>query len=214
MVVGLWGKKIGMTQIFEKDKVVPVTVIDTANWYIAQIKREEKDGYNAIQIVCLRDKYVSEYTREKFTTEWIKKPQQYFLFVREVKVSQLSEDTVVGQEFNGDSLVAGGEKVDVFGITTGKGFAGSVKRHRFGGGRASHGGKLGRKTGSLSFMRSQGRVIKGKRMPGHMGTCSRVMKHLEVVKIDNEAKAVFVKGSIPGRPGALVFVRKQGVTNG
>lgn len=209
MAAGVWGKKIGMTQIYAKDKVVPVTVIDTANWYITQIKREEKDGYNAVQIGCLRDKYVSEYTREKFTTEWIKKPQSYFVFLREVKIPTLSEEIVIGELFKGDEIVHPGERVDIVGNTIGKGFAGSVKRHRFRGGPSSHGDKMGRKTGSLSFMRSHGRVIKGKRLPGRMGNKQRVMKHLEIVKTDAGENILLVKGSIPGRPGSLVFIRKQ-----
>ena len=98
----------------------------------------------------------------------------------------------------------------IFGITKGRGFQGAVKRHGFSGGRASHGSKLGRKPGSLSYMRRQGRVVKGKKMPGHMGVERRVMKNLEVVKIEPEAHVVFVKGSVPGKSGSLVFVRKRG----
>ncbi len=105
-------------------------------------------------------------------------------------------------------FLAEGDTVDVFGITKGAGFQGVVKRHGFAGGRASHGATFGRFPGGLSFMRSRGRVIKGKRMPGHMGVDRRVMKNLEIIKIESEAHVVLVKGSVPGKSGSLVFVRK------
>ena len=104
--------------------------------------------------------------------------------------------------------------VDVFGVTIGKGFQGVVKRHGFKGGRASHGSKLGRQPGSLNYQRSSGRVAKGKKLPGHMGCSQRVMKNLKIVKIEPSARILFIKGSLPGKTGSLVFVRKCGVNNG
>lgn len=204
MVIGLWGKKIGMTQIFQNDKVVPVTVIDTANWVITQIKSDENDGYNAVQVGCLRAKHL----KEKFTPDWLKKPSKFFGILKEIKVSNL-EGLSVGNSID-LTVLEEGKKVDIYGHTKGCGFAGAMKRHGFKGGAGSHGDKTGRRTGSLSFMRAEGRVIKGKRLPGHMGVELKAMKNLEVVKIDSGANVILVKGSIPGKSGSLVFVKKCG----
>ncbi len=206
MVNGLWGKKIGMTQIFsDNQKVVPVTAIDVAGWYITQIKTEQQDGYNAVQVGHLKNKYQGQ----EFAQDWLKDSQKYFSSLREVRMQEaLSEDVKVGQVADLNSVLNAGDSVDVFGITIGKGFAGVVKRHGFAGGGASHGAKMGRFTGSLSFMRSQGRVIKGKKMPGHLGNVRKATKNLQVVKIESQANVLFVKGSIPGKSGSLVFVKK------
>lgn len=206
MITGLWGKKIGMTQIFKNDKVIPVTVIDASNWLITQLKSHENDGYNAVQVGCVKSKY----SGENFASDWIKKPKQYFSKLREIKIENSLEGFNVGNNVDLATLLEEGKLVDVFGITKGCGFAGGMKRHGFKGGAASHGDKTGRRTGSLSFMRAEGRVIKGKRLPGHMGVDQRVMKNLEVVKIDSSSKVIFVKGSVPGKPGSLVFIRKCG----
>lgn len=204
MLQGVWGKKIGMTQVFANDVVVPVTVIDVARWVVTQVKTAEKDGYNAIQIGTVRPRFVGK----PFSADWIKKLNVYFTFVREVKVTDPSVQFEVGQEVDPVAVIADGAYVDVFGISKGKGFQGGIKRHGFAGGRASHGQKLGRKPGSLSFMRARGRVMKGKRLPGHMGTTAQVSKHLQVVKVDAPAGLILVKGSVAGSAGSLVYVQK------
>ena len=206
MITSLWGKKIGMTQLFKGDKVVPVTVINTADWFVTQIKKQDKDGYNAVQIACLRPRYVGK----TFDQNWLKKLNKFFGHVKEVKVKDLNEEVIVGNPANFSSILSEGNTVDIFGVTKGCGFAGAVKRHGFKGGANSHGDKTGRRTGSLSFMRSQGRVIKGKRLPGHMGTSNRVMKNLEIIKVDSNANIVAVKGSVPGKSGSLIFINKLG----
>lgn len=204
MVNGLWGKKIGMTQVFsEENKVVPVTVIDVAHWYVTQIKTLETDGYNAIKLGCVKQKY----TDQSFSPQWLSEPRKYFSAFKEVPMDAGTEGIEIGKPLDWNVIVQG-DTVDVFGITKGAGFQGVVKRHGFSGGRASHGATFGRFTGSLSFMRSRGRVIKGKRMPGHMGVDRRVMKNLRVIKVEPEAQVVLVKGSVPGKTGSLVFVRK------
>ena len=205
MVQGLWGKKIGMTQVFSEDqKVVPVTVIDVAHWFVTQIKTKERDGYDAVQLGCVKRRYADQ----SFSSSWLQAPTQYFSILKEVHLSDVSTEIVVGQPADISLLLAKGDNVDVFGVTIGRGFQGGVKRHGFAGGRASHGSNLGRGPGSLSFMRSRGRVIKGQRMAGHMGTDLRVMKNLEVIKVEADAKVVLIKGSVPGKSGSLVFVRK------
>lgn len=207
MITGIWGKKIGMTQVFsEKNQVVPVTLIDVSNWLVTQVKNKEHDGYSAVQLGCVRD----EFAQEQFAPDWLKKPKKYFSVLREVTLNDDSHSLAVGQTADVGTILAQGDSVDVSGTTIGRGFQGVVKRYNFGGGRASHGDKLGRSPGSLSFMRRQGRVIKGKKMPGHMGVESCVVKNLQVVKVEPSAHVVFVKGSVPGKCGSLVFVRKRG----
>ena len=205
MVNGLWGKKIGMTQVFSEDnKVVPVTVIDISNWYVTQLKTEEKDGYSAVQLGRVKDRFADE----SFSLAWLKEPRKYFGIFKEVRLDEDAQGIEVGQSADAAEFVAQGDMVDVFGITKGAGFQGVVKRHGYSGGKASHGSTFGRSPGGISFMRTCGRVIKGKAMPGHMGVDRRVMKNLEVVKVEPEARVLVVKGSVPGKSGSLVFVRK------
>jgi len=204
MVKGLWGKKVGMTQVFAGNKAVPVTVIDLSHWLVVRIKTKQQDGYDAIQVGCLRDRFVDK----AFSADWLKKPSNYFSVMREVQIDQIGQDVAVGSPIDFHTKVTTGEHVDVFGRTKGCGFAGVVRRHRFAGPPASHGHTMGNRTGSLSFMRSRGRVIKGKRMPGHLGNVQRVMKGLEVVRVESDARVVLVKGSVPGKAGSLVYIRK------
>ena len=205
MVNGLWGKKIGMTQVFsENNKVVPVTVIDVAHWYVTQIKTQETDGYTAVKLGCVKQRYADL----PFSKEWLSEPRKYFSAFKEVPMDEGTEGIEIGQPAQTSEWIAQGDMVDVFGITKGAGFQGVVKRHGFAGGGASHGSTFGRSPGSMSYMRTRGRVPKGKRLPGHMGVEKRVMKNLRVIKIEPEAQVVLVTGSVPGKCGSLVFVRK------
>lgn len=205
MAKSIVGKKIGMTQIFsDKDKVVPVTAIDYSNWFVTSIKSVDRDGYDAIQVGSLRKKYVGK----EFSDLWLKNTKKFFGVVREVDKHDFAQEIALGQPVDFSVVFNAGEFVDVFGTTKGYGFQGVVKRHGFTGGRASHGPRFGRIPGSIGFMRSKGRVIKGKKLPGHLGNVQRVMKNLEVIRVEPEAKIVFVKGSVPGSSGSLVFMRK------
>lgn len=206
MLKGIWGKKIGMTQVFsEAGKVVPVTAINLDNWFVTQIKTQEADGYEAVQLGLVRTRYEGK----PFEAQWLKKPKQFFLELKEVKLESAQDFNLkVGDAVDFASMIEQGKLLDVFGITIGKGFQGVVKRHGFSGGRASHGPRFGRIPGSLSFMRSQGRVIKNKKLPGHMGVQKRVMKHLEIVQIEPQSKIVLIKGSVPGGAGSLVYMQK------
>lgn len=207
MISGLWGKKIGMTQVFSADnRVIPVTAIDLADWIVTQIKTKERDGYNAVQVGCVR----RQFSGQPFANEWLLEKQKYFLVLKEIASLESNTDIAVGHPADISMVLSEGDNVDVFGTTMGKGFQGAMKRHGFAGGPASHGGqKFGRRPGSLSFMRRQGRVIKGKRMPGHMGIDNRVMKNLQIVKLEPSANVILVKGSVPGKTGSLVFVKKR-----
>lgn len=204
MASGIWGKKIGMTQVFSDDqKVVPVTAIDVSNWCVTSVKTKERDGYDAVQLGCIK----KNHSDQKFSAEWLRAPKKYFAVLREVRLDEPQEFTI-GQSIGLTAFLEQGDLVDVFGVTVGKGFQGVVKRYNFSGGRGSHGDKMGRTPGALEGQTSCGRVAKGKKMPGHMGDRQRVMKNLKVVRVEPNANVVFVKGSIPGKSGSLVFVRK------
>lgn len=207
MIKGIWGKKVGMTQVFSQDnRVIPVTVIDVSNWVVTQVKSKDHDGYSAVKLGHVRD----DFAKKEFSQEWLKDSKKYFSTMREVPLKNEEHGLQVGQSADIATILLQGDSVDVTGITIGRGFQGGMKRHGFSGGRESHGSKLGRRPGSLSYMRRQGRVPKGKRMPGHMGVEQRVMKNLKVIKVTPEAHVIFIGGSVPGKTGSLVFVSKRG----
>ena len=206
MVHGFWGKKLGMTQFFTDNKVIPATIIDVSSWFVTDIKTKERDGYCAVQVGRVRTRF----EQESFSAQWLKDKKKFFLFVREIPVAQISEDIVIGNQANFYNLFAVGDVIDVTGVTKGCGFAGVVRRHGYAGGRASHGSMMGNRPGSIGFIGKSGKVIKGKELPGHMGVDKVTMRNLEMVKILEDKHVVAVKGSIPGKAGSLVFVRKAG----
>ncbi len=204
MITGIWGRKIGMTQVFANDKVVPVTAIDIADWYVTNIKTVERDGYNALQVGSVKNRFKDE----KYSNEWIKTPNRYFSFIREIPLENANIDFVVGKRIDFSQQLQLGELVDVRSKTIGKSFAGVVKRHNFGGPPGSHGSTMGNRPGSIGSLVKSGHVIKGKKLPGHMGCDNQMMRNLEIVMVEAETKTLLVKGSIPGKAGSLVFVRK------
>lgn len=200
------GKKLGMTQLYdEAGNLHPVTVIQLGPCTVMQVKTEETDGYTALQL-GFEDKARRRATKperrraEKADTE----PKR---FVREVRLSELSEDhkpglVLTAAEFEGVRVV------DVQGISKGKGFAGVVKRWGFRGAPASHGtSKVHRRPGSIGAGSSPSRVIKGMKAPGRMGGVRRTVKNLDVVKLDPEKNLLVVHGGIPGPAGGFVSVR-------
>src|SRR5689334_7854552 len=120
MITGIWGRKIGMTQVFVNDKVVPVTAIDIADWYVTNIKTVERDGYNALQVGSVKNRYKDE----KHSKDWVKSPNRYFSFVREIRLEQATNEFVVGKLIDFSELIKPGELVDVRSKTIGKSFAG------------------------------------------------------------------------------------------
>ena len=195
-----------MTQLFGANRVVvPVTALDLSDWKVIRQKTAERDGYNAVVVGLVRDAYKDEAASEA----WLKEPKKYFKMIREIPVDE-EVSVTVGDTTPLEELFAEGDRVLVSGITIGKGFAGVVKRHGFAGGRASHGDTMGRRPGSIGFMATQGRVPKGKKLPGHMGTTRQTIKNLEVIKVEPSERIIFVKGSVPGKAGSLVFVQKSG----
>lgn len=204
-IAGLWGNKIGMSQIFEGDKAIIVTAVDTSSWLIVGFKTMARDGYNAVKLGKLSPKYQGQ----AFDSAWLKNLSRYFSYVREVHCGELPSEFVVGADISALTSLPAGTNVDVVGTTKGRGFAGVVKRHGFNGGRSSHGGKnMLRRPGALSFMRSEGRVVKGKRMGGHLGDTRCTLKGLRVVRVDAAAQLMLISGSMPGKTGSLVFMRK------
>lgn len=206
MVKGLWGKKVGMTQLFVGNDVVPVTVINVSGWFVLQVKNQEVDGYNAVQVGCLRKKYEAE----GFKNEYLKKKKKYFLYVREIAVDVVDESLEIGKPVSMEGVLEKEQCVDVIGVSKGAGFAGVMKRHNFAGGPKSHGSSFKRAPGSLGNLCANGKVAKGKEMPGHMGVDRVTTKNLKVVDLDQDKQVVLVKGSVAGKSGSFVFMRKCG----
>ncbi len=205
MATMLLGKKIGMTSLYdEKGVLVPLTVIQLGPCYVTQIKTEETDGYNAIQI-GFEDK------KEKRTTKPLKghfekagvKPKRV---LREIRVPN-PQDYELGQELT-VQLFEGVKRVDVIGRSKGKGFAGVMKRHGFAGGRDSHGFEWHRHPGSIGASAYPSRVFKGTRMAGHMGDKRRTVRNLEVFKVIPDKNVILVRGNVPGARNGYVVVRR------
>jgi large subunit ribosomal protein L3 len=202
MAEGLLGRKRGMTQVFtEKGRVVPVTVLEIGPCYVTQIRTNDKEGYAAIQIGFEESRRLNKPSRGHL------KNLPSLKYLREVRTNQLGEYKV-GQKLNAALFVVG-EKVDVTGISKGKGTAGAVKRHHFRGGPKTHGqsDRL-RRPGSSSATTTPGRVLKGTRRAGHMGAARVTVSNLEVVQVDPERNLVTVRGAVPGPKSGLVFMKK------
>jgi len=208
MLTSVLGKKIGMTQVFDSTgNVVPVTAIDAGNLYVIQIKNKSKDGYVALQLGVLRDKYQDK----DYSDTWLKHKVSYFSDIKEVEIEGDVVDFKPGQRIGLNNVaLKEGQKVSVSGKTIGFGFQGVVKRWHFSGGPKSHGSKFHRRPGAISHMRTQGEVIKGKRLPGHKGNKNFTVRGLTLVKIDSEKGYLLVKGAVPGKSNSLVLVSRQG----
>ena len=197
-----------MTQFFSSDnqKVIPVTIIEFGEWFVLQRKNIGNDGYDSVQIGCLRNKYKGQ----SFSSEWLLDKKKYFIFVKEIKCES-SDVFEIGSIFSFENIFSNGDKVDAVGKIVGKGFQGVVKKYGFKGGRASHGDKLGRKPGSLSGLRTQGMVFKGKKIPSHDGCRFKTIKNLIVVKCDLEKSYLAINGCVPGKSGSLIKIMKGSV---
>jgi large subunit ribosomal protein L3 len=203
MKKAILGKKLGMTQIFDENgKIVPVTVIEAGPCAVIAKKNVEKDGYDAIQVGFeeKREKLVNKPMKGHFAKVGVT-PKR---FIKEFKL----EDTAayeVGQEIKVDVFEAG-DKVDVTGVSKGKGFAGVIKRWNFSIGPKSHGSKFHRAPGSQGGASDPSRTFKNRKMPGHMGHETKTVMNLEIVKVMSEKNIVLVKGGVPGpKKGYLVI---------
>ena len=205
-MMGLIGRKVGMTQVFdEKGDVVPVTVIEAGPCTVTEIRTSERDGYTALQLGFGTNKekrftkpYLGQFTKRNLP------PSRH---LREFRIADVSAYTL-GQTLNA-SVFEKGEHIDVEGTTKGRGFAGIIKRHGFKGGHASHGPTMGREPGSIGSSAYPSRVIKGKRLPGRMGGKPLTSKNLMVAGVDVEQNVVLVRGAIPGPTNGLVFILKR-----
>ena len=205
--LGLLGRKVGMTRIFTEDGTsIPVTVLDVSNNRVTQVKTPESDGYAAVQV-----------TYGTRRASRVAKPQAGHLakagveagsFTKEFRldaeiISQLSAGSNVSVE-----IFQAGQKVDVSGVTIGKGYAGTIKRHHFASGRASHGNSRSHNVpGSIGMAQDPGRVFPGKRMTGHLGDVNRTAQNLEIARVDVERGLMLVKGAVPGAKNGNVVVR-------
>lgn len=207
MSMGLVGRKVGMTRVFTEDgSTVPVTVLDVSNNRVTQIKTSENDGYAAVQV-----------TFGKRRPNRVGKPLAGHLAKAGVEAGEvLREFPVIQDELGtlkpGDvisvTIFQAGQKVDVSGITIGKGFSGPIKRHHFSSNRASHGNSVSHNSaGSIGMAQDPGRVFPGKRMAGHLGDVASTMQNLEVVRVDEVRQLLLVKGAVPGAKGGDVVVR-------
>ena len=205
--LGLLGRKVGMTRIFTEDGTsIPVTVLDVSNNRVTQVKTPESDGYAAVQV-----------TYGTRRASRVAKPQAGHLakagveagsFTKEFRldaeiISQLSAGSNVSVE-----IFQAGQKVDVSGVTIGKGYAGTIKRYNFSSGRASHGNSRSHNVpGSIGMAQDPGRVFPGKRMTGHMGDVNRTVQNLEIARVDAERGLLLVKGAVPGSKNGNIIVR-------
>ena len=204
MKKGIIGRKVGMTQIFdEKGNVIPVTVIEAGPCVVAQVKTEETDGYNAVQLGFgdVKDKHINKPEAGHFAKAKLANKKH----LREFRLDSI-EGIKVGDEVKADVFVAG-EKVDVQGTSKGKGFQGVIKRHVQSRGPMGHGSMYHRRPGSMGSTSTPGRVFKGKKLPGHMGRVTVTIQNLDVVKVDMDKNVLLIKGSVPGTKGAILKVK-------
>lgn len=200
---GILGKKIGMTQVFtEEGKLIPVTVIEIEPNIVTQIKTVEKDGYDAIQLgtQTIRES-LSNKPKLGHTKKANTEPKRFLREIRGVNTN----DYTLGQIIDVDTF-SEGEVVDVSGISKGKGFQGVIKRHNQSRGPMGHGSQYHRGVGSLGTMLPM-HVLKGKKMPGHMGNVKRTIQNLEIVSIDKENNIILIKGNVPGPKQSLIIIR-------
>jgi large subunit ribosomal protein L3 len=206
MSLGLVGRKVGMMRIFTDDgDAVPVTVLDVSNNRVAQIKTVGSDGYSAVQIAYgeRRASRVSKAEAGHFAKAGVQAGHELREFrVAADKLGDLAPGAVVPA-----ALFAAGQKVDVAGTSIGKGFTGTIKRHNFGSGRATHGNSRSHNVpGSIGMAQDPGRVFPGKRMSGHMGDVAKTVQNLEIARVDAERGLLMVRGAVPGAKGGAVVV--------
>jgi len=204
MTLGVIGKKLGMTQVFdEQGLAIPVTVIKVDKIVVTQVKTVEKDGYNAIQVgtVPANEKHLTKAQIGHFKVNEL----ENFRHLQEFRIDN-PQDYKVGQSIE-VSILNDIEKVDVVGTSIGKGFQGTVKRWNFSRGPMGHGSKNHRAPGSIGAGTTPGRVIKGKKMAGNMGNERVTVTKLKLVKVDSENSLILIKGAVPGPEGKLVTIK-------
>ncbi len=208
MSIGLVGRKCGMSRVFTEDgRSVPVTLIEATPNRVTQVKTIENDGYSAIQVTAgnKRAGLINKPQAGHFAKANVTAGRGLWEF--RVAAEELGK-FAIGGELKAEEIFSVGQKVDVSGVSKGKGFQGTIKRHHFTMGDATHGNSLShRAPGSIGQRQTPGRVFPGKKMAGHMGAVNRSSINLEVVKIDSERHLIAVKGAVPGAPGGNVVIR-------
>lgn len=205
MKKAILGKKIGMTQIFDENgKVIPVTAIEAGPCTVIQIKTVDNDGYQAVKLGFgeVKENKLTKPKKGEFAKANIT-PKKH---LREFRLEEISYN--VGDEIKAD-IFAAGDAVDITGTSKGKGFQGVIKRHGQSRGPMGHGSMYHRRPGSMGSTSTPGRVFKGKRLPGHMGTNTITIQNLEVVSVDLDKNVILVKGSVPGANGAILKIKSS-----
>lgn len=207
-MAGIIGKKLGMTQIFEESgAVVPVTVIEAGPCPVVQVRSQEKNGYAAVQL-GFGQKKATRATKAEMghaTKAGLEAAPQV---LKEFNIAD-GETPTLGEQVT-VSVFTPGQKVKVTGTTKGRGFQGVMKRHGFHGGRASHGAtRVHRSPGSIGAGTNPSRVIKGKKLPGHMGDAQQTISNLRVAKVDTERNLLYLRGAVPGPVNGVVFITQQ-----
>src|SRR6478735_6333661 len=208
MSIGLVGRKCGMSRVFTADgRSVPVTLIEATPNRVTQVKTLENDGYSAVQVTAgsKRSSLVNKPSAGHYAKAKVEAGRGLWEF--RVEATDLGK-FAVGGEVKADEVFTVGQKVDVQGVSKGKGFQGTIKRHHFTMGDATHGNSLShRAPGSIGQRQTPGRVFPGKKMSGQMGNVTRSAMGLEVVQIDTERHLIAIKGAVPGAPGGHVIIR-------
>ena len=198
------GRKVGMTQIFDENgNVIPVTVIEAGPCSVVQVKTEETDGYNAVQLGfgAVKENKINKPQKGHFTKVKVTLAKH----LREFKLEDIS-NVKVGDQIKADIFVTG-DSVDIQGTTKGKGFQGVIKRHGQHRGPMGHGSMYHRRPGSMGPCSTPGRVFKGKKLPGHMGVETVTIQNLKVVRVDLDKNVILVKGSVPGNKGSILKIK-------
>lgn len=204
MKKAILGRKLGMTQIFDENgRVIPVTVVEAGPCPVIQKKTVDKEGYNAIQVGFenIREKLVNKPRKGQFAKAGVALKR----IIKELRLENI-DAYEVGSEIKAD-IFAAGEKVDVSGVSKGKGFAGAIKRWNFSRGPMSHGSKYHRGVGSQGASSDPSRTFKNKKMPGHMGNRNTTVLNLEVVRVMPEKNVILIKGGVPGPNKGYVVIR-------
>lgn len=204
MSLGLLGKKLGMTRLFDEEAraMIPVTVIDVSGNTILQTKTPESDGYSAVQVGF--DDQKEHRVNKPDLARFKKAGSAPKRFIQEFRFDAGAD---LPAEHSGLETFSAGQWVDVIGHSKGKGFQGAVKRHGFGGLKMTHGSMMHRRTGAIAAGSTPGRVWKGQKMPGHMGTTRTTVQNLKVVAVRPEDGVILVSGAVPGTKGSYVTVR-------
>ena len=206
MIKAIMGKKIGMTQIFdEQGRMIPVTVVEATPNVVVQIKTEENEGYNAIQIGFgeIRERLVNKPRKGTFAKAGVE-PKR---FLKEFKLDDISSYSI--KDEIKVTVFEAGDKIDVSGISKGKGFQGVIRRWNFKRGPETHGSKFHRAPGSQGASSDPSRTFKNRKMPGHMGHVKRTVLNLEIVKVMPEQNVILIKGGIPGPNKGTVVIRNS-----